>query len=1320
MATLVLSAAGAALGAGVGGSVLGVSSMVIGRALGATAGRVIDSHLLGSGSEPVETGRIDRYRIGASGEGAPVAEAAGRVRLRGQVIWATRFVETSTTSGGGGKGMPRATPRTTSYAYSVSLALALCQGEILHVGRIWADGRELSPDDLNMRIYKGDEAQLPDAKIEAVEGQGLAPAYRGTAYVVIEDLALESFGNRVPQFSFEVVRMVRPKGQDPETTVSLGTKAVALIPGTGDYALATTPVHTGSSGGPGEQVAVNVSTPQGGTDFAVSMRTLEGELPSCEAVSLVVSWFGDDLRCGQCTVRPKVDQAVSDGAEMPWQVSGLGRTTAGVIGSGSDGGVLYGSTPCDASVIEAIRHLNDRGQAVMFYPFVLMEVPEGNSLPDPYGGGDSQPALPWRGRITLDKAPGQPGSVDGTAAAADQVAAFFGAARPEDFTVGPGSVAYTGPEDWGYRRFALHQAHLCAQAGGVAAFCVASELRGLTQIRAEDGRFPAVEALIALVEDVRTILGPDTRIGYAADWSEYYGYHPLDGSGDVLFHLDPLWSHPEVGFVGIDNYMPLSDWRDGADHADAHWGAIHDRGYLQANIEGGEGYDWYYPTEQARDHQLRAPITDGLHGEDWIFRYKDVRSWWSLPHHERRGGVRQEQPTGWQPRSKPVWFTEIGCPAVDKGTNQPNKFLDARSSESALPYHSTGSRDDLIQIRYLEALYSYWKTAANNPYSEVYDGPMVDMDRAFVWAWDARPYPAFPALGQRWADALNYGRGHWISGRSTVQDLAAVTQEICEQSGVEAHDTTGLHAAVRGVVSEGAGSGRARLQPLMLGYGVDAAERDGRIVFRNRRGRADARLGTDSLAETPDLAVGLAAQRRADAETAGRLQLTYIEADGDLGAGVAEAIMPDEAGLAVTRAELPLSLSRSEARGLAARWLAEARVARDSVRLGLPPSKAWIGAGDVIELRPEGEADAAAGTGALYRIDRLEADGLRRAEATRIDPGLYRPIPHEDDRPRLTEYVAPVPVYPVFMDLPLLTGDEVPHAPHLAVTATPWPGSAAAYASGQAEGGFDLKAVLERRSVIGKSLSVLPRAIPGVFTRGAPWRVQVWGGDLASASQGAVLNGANALAIGSGSTGDWEVVQFSDAVLVGENTYDLSGLLRGQRGTDGIMPDAWEEGSVVVLLDAAPTQIDLGADTRGLARHYRVGPAQRGPWDSTYVAAQLAFDGVGLRPYAPAHLRKRRDPATGDSAVSWTRRTRIAGDSWQGNEVPLGEEREAYRLEIRQGDTVLRQLERDAPDFTYSAAQQQADGVAPGARLYVAQISDAFGPGPYRSISLDD
>ncbi|MEQ1433110.1 glycoside hydrolase TIM-barrel-like domain-containing protein, partial [Salmonella enterica] len=86
----------------------------------------------------------------------------------------------------------------------------------------------------------------------------------------------------------------------------------------------------------------------------------------------------------------------------------------------------------------------------------------------------------------------------------------------------------------------------------------------------------------------------------------------------------------------------------------------------------------------------------------WIYRAKDLWNWWANPHIERVGGIELGSATAWTPRSKPIWLTEVGCPAVDKGANQPSACPDARSIEGTSPYFSNGQRDDLIQRRYIE------------------------------------------------------------------------------------------------------------------------------------------------------------------------------------------------------------------------------------------------------------------------------------------------------------------------------------------------------------------------------------------------------------------------------------------------------------------------------------------------------------------------------------------------------------------------------------------------------------------------------------------
>ncbi|MDM7931170.1 glycoside hydrolase/phage tail family protein [Tabrizicola sp.] len=1298
MATLLLSAAGAAVGAGFGGTVLGLSGAVIGRAIGATLGRVIDQRLLGAGSDPVDVGRIDRLRLTGAGEGASIGQLWGRMRLGGQIIWATEFAETVQRRRTG-KGAPK--PKVSEYSYSVSLAIALCEGEILRVGRIWADGNEISPRDLNLRIYSGTEAQLPDPKIEAVEGAGSAPAYRGLAYVVIEDLELAPYGNRVPQFSFEVIRAAQGPAVDGSKLLSGALRGVALIPGTGEYGLATTPVHYAE--GLGRNRSANVHSPSGLTDFATSLEHLTEELPVVGSVVMVVSWFGNDLRCASCEIRPKVEQSQIDGVGMPWRAGGIGRSAALEVPKVA-GASVYGGTPSDASVIQAIRALREAGKEVVFYPFILMDQLDGNGLPDPWTGADTQAKLPWRGRITLSAAPGQSGSPDRSALAQAEVDAFFGGVDGSQFTVSGETIGFSGPaSDWGYRRFILHYARLCAVAGGVDAFCIGSEMRSLTQIRGAGDSFPAVAALRALAAEVRQILGPEAKIGYAADWSEYFGYQAGE---DLYFHLDPLWADSNIDFIGIDNYMPLSDWREGETHADADWGSIYDLDYLKANVAGGEGFDWYYDGPEGALAQRRIPITDGAYGEPWVFRYKDLKSWWSNPHHDRIGGERVADPTAWVPGSKPFWFTEFGCPAVDKGTNQPNKFVDAKSSESGLPLWSNGRRDDLIQMQYLLAVTSFWADPANNPASALYDGPMVDMSHAHAWAWDARPFPEFPGQIDVWNDGDNYTRGHWLNGRATNQPLAAVVSEICYQSGVTDIDTSSLFGLVRGFQQPDVTTARAALQPLLLAFGFDVMERDGKLRFRNRDGRVIAELRQEDLALSPDMDGSFETSRAAEVETAGQVRLGFIDAQSSYEVRATEARFPDEEARGVSQSDLPLALTRAEGLATVERWLAEARVARDGARFALPKSRLGLGAGDVV-----GHG------GHRYRIDRVEQAEGQLLEAVRVEPGVYYASDNAGERIISRAFIPPVPVFPVFLDLPLLTGDEVAHAPYVAVVADPWPGSVGVWSASQ-DSGYNLNRLIAAAAVIGVTETPLSRARTGVWDRGTPLRVRIADGELASADMVSVLNGANAVAIGDGSSSNWEVFQFAAAQVVAPNTYELSNRLRGQLGTDGLMPDVWPAGSTVVVLDLALTQLDLPLSTLGLARYYRIGASSRGFDDPNTVLRVEVFDGAGLRPYPVSHLRA----AIGSLAsvsLKWKRRTRINGDSWQAVEVPLGEETEAYLIRILQGSATISEYSALAPQFSYTEAMKLADGVAGPYRVEVAQVSAQFGPGPFRAIEVD-
>lgn len=1294
MATILLSAAGAAIGSGFGGTVLGLSGAVIGRAVGATVGRVLDQRLLGLGSEAVDSARLEQVRLTGATEGAPVAEVWGRVRVGGQIIWATRFLETANVNRGS-KGGGAAT---TSYGYSISLALGLCKGVISGIGRVWADGIEIAPDGLNLRVYTGTEDQMPDPKIEAVQGAGSAPSYRGLAYVVVEDLDLGRFGNRVPQFSFEVIRPAQGSLAEPITNTAEAVRAVALIPGTGEYALATTPLHINL--GPGLNQTANVHSASGLTDLATSLDALSKELPAVGSISLVVSWFGSDLRCGSCEIQPKCEPEAFDATAMPWTVSGATRSSAAKVPT-SDGESVYGGTPTDPSVVEAIRAIKAMGKEVMFYPFVLMDQTENNGLIDPWSGAANQPSLPWRGRITLSTAPGRSGSPDRSAGADAEVAAFLGSAVPGDFSIAGDNVSYSGPDEWRFRRMILHYAHLCAAAGGVDSFIIGSELRGLTQIRGTGDHFPMVSALRTLAAEVKAIL-PDAEIGYAADWSEYFGYQVED---NVYFNLDPLWSDAAIDFVGIDNYMPLSDWRDGDQHADAGWESIYNIDYLKANIEGGEGYTWYYDSPEGAAYQLRKPIVDGAYGEDWIYRYKDIRNWWLNSHHERLGGIRQIAPTSWIPQSKPIRFTEYGCAALDKASNQPNLFLDPKSSESALPRASNGQRDDFIQSQYLRAISEYWSDPARNLVSTVYGGPMIDMNRCHVWAWDSRPYPEFPGQTDVWGDAGNYQTGHWLNGRSSNQPIGRVIAEICQTGGVEQIDISGAHGSVRGLSFSQGDTARGALQALTLAYGIDPFEREGRLVFRQRSGHAIASLDPDYLVFRGEGTGASSTTRLGQAEQFGRVRIGYYEADNDFDARSAESIFPDETSSAVSQTDLSMVLTDTEARAIAERGLSEARVARDLVSFSLPPSMLAIGAGDVVGL-----------DGANYRIDRSEHTTVIAMDAVRVEPSAYGPGPDAGGTPSRSGIAAPLPVFAAFMDLPLISGDESPQAPHVAVTAAPWPGPVGVW-NAATDDGYVLNTELASRSVIGSTETAMVAAASGVMDRGAPLRVKISAGQLSSASEAALLSGANLAAIGDGTPNNWELFQFLTATLVAPSTYELSGRLRGQFGTDGVMPDVWPVGSTFVLVDTSVAQLNLPASLRGIDQYYRVASRAAGYASPTSIVESLAFRGNGLRPYSVTALQA-SGSSGGTVSASWIRRTRQDGENWDIPEVPLGEATETYLVQVYVGTAMIREDVVGTPTWTYSVSQQAADGISGPFDIAIAQVSDRYGPGPFVRIAV--
>ncbi|MGD9801187.1 MAG: glycoside hydrolase/phage tail family protein, partial [Parvularculaceae bacterium] len=1110
MAQLILSAASAVGRAGVGQ----ILARTVASTAAAYAAGVAERLIFGPRKRTVEGPRLDAFTIQSSTEGAGVARVFGRARISGQLIWAANFKETAseTTESSGGKGGRLAASKTTvrEYLYSLSFAVGLCEGPIDRVARVWADGKPFDLSRVNHRVHRGTPAQTPDDLINAVENG--APAFRGLAYIVFEDLPLKDFGNRIPQLSFEIEKSL---GEDDPDALENALEAVTIIPGSGEFVYGTT--KTTREIEEGVTRVENVNNNDGVTDFSASLDALSSAAKNLKAASLVVSWFGDDLRAGNCALRPGVETYDKTTTPAPWRGGGVSRGEARLV-SMIDGRPAYGGTPDDTGVIEAIVAMKARGLAVQFHPFILMDVAPGNGSPDPYGGAE-QAAYPWRGRITV-------GANDGTAGAAADILGFFGTAAPSDFTVANGAVSYSGPNEWSFRRMILHYAHLCAAAGGVEAFLIGSELRALTTARDHTGAFPAVAALKSLAADVKSVL-PAAKISYGADWSEWSGVTRSDGR---FFHLDPLWADPAISFIGVDYYPPLSDWRDGFDHADLNAGrkSRYDRDYIAANIEGGENYDWYYASEADRDAQARTPITDTTYDEPWVWRAKDIRNWWKNAHYDRPNFVRSPGATAWVPRSKPIRLTEFGCPAVDKGANAPNVFVDPKSSESALPYYSSGARDDLMQRRTLEAVHAYWR--ANN---ETSGGvKLIETNRFYVYAYDARPYPFFPARADIWGDGPNWERGHWLNGRLTRAPLDALVAALCAEGGGAAVDASALKGTLAGFVVDRPLSPRQTIDPLADVFQFDMIETETGLRFQSRGNASVAALDKNSLVDDGKAAFIATMGQKSDLPTA--VRLGFIDETGDYLPAIAEARLPHGGDAREIGLELPAVMDEASAAARARSILADAAVMRETASFTLPPSFAALEPGDAVSVT----------IGAVtrdWRILSLADGAARKAEVARIAPAVYEaPVATGGFKIPAAAAQFGKPAFEL-MNLPLLGEDDDEAAPYFACFADPWPGAVALYR------GASLAATATARAVMGKLDAPLSPGVSGRWIeRGV--RVRLSYGALSSRAPEEVLAGANAAAV-EGAAG-WEVLQFRDATLGSDGVWTLKGMLRGQNGTE--------------------------------------------------------------------------------------------------------------------------------------------------------------------------
>ncbi|MDX5488255.1 MAG: glycoside hydrolase TIM-barrel-like domain-containing protein [Wolbachia endosymbiont of Andrena praecox] len=455
-----------------------------------------------------------------------------------------------------------------------------------------------------------------------------------------------------------------------------------------------------------------------------------------------------------------------------------------------------------------------------------------------------------------------------------------------------------------YNKFIEHYASIAKQTK-VEGFIIGSEFAQLTKIRDEQGNYPAVIELVKLAKQIKLNLGKEVTVTYAADWSEYHSY-------DGWYNMDELWSSEYIDVVGIDAYFPLTD------------GPEPPFGYSAEDVMGGwssgVGYDYFYDYSKSEPEKVKY--------NDSRYAWKNIEKWWSETHINPGGSK-----TKWQPKMKKIWFTEYGFPSMNGCTNEPNVFVDKGSIESKYPRYSNGEVSFLSQKIAIEGTLKKWQS------SEM-------VEKMFLWAWDARPFPYFPNLCDMWTDCHNWQTGHWIQGKLSQLNISDVLSDLLQKAGLKSDqfDTSNVKGLLSGYVINDQQPVRSIIKMLQSCYFFDVVEQDSNLKFvqKGRGVTTVMPIGETVFSNNSKLA------NISQLDLNNKVNVVYFNRNFGYPIDVKYAELPKQ-GAAIT-VEIPLIMEEGEAQNIAEVLLYSSWQERNIYNFKLPIKYAWLVPSDVITI----------------------------------------------------------------------------------------------------------------------------------------------------------------------------------------------------------------------------------------------------------------------------------------------------------------------------------------------------------------------------------
>ena len=540
--------------------------------------------------------------------------------------------------------------------------------------------------------------------------------------------------------------------------------------------------------------------------------------------------------------------------------------------------------------------------------------------------------------------------------------------------------------------------------------------------------------------------------------------------------------------------------------------------------------------------------------------------------------------------------------------------------------------------------------------------------------------------------------------------LSSIVSDICTQSGLLAGDidvTSLASISVDGYAIGQRMSARSALETLQRAFAFDLVESDGKIAARVRGGApvmaiqaADLGAVTAGDSAADDLSI----VRQQESELPADVSVVFPDRDADYQQNTQRATRATTLSTQQTAVELAIVLSASRARAIAEMLLYDAWTQRLRFTMRLSRAYAALEPADVVTLsRNDASYTMRITSKTESRSGVIQFEAVAEAAAVYTQSAVGGAGPAGQTAVQAAPSTLWVP-----LDVPALRDQDTDSGFYAAAAGVTsgWRG-ASVFRSADGGATYDESGAMVSEAAIGFTIGSLwnQNFHPHVFDEGTLVNVELQRGALVSLPEATVLEGANYLLIGS------EIVQFKSAVLYAANTYQLSGLLRGRRGTEWAMSGHAASGERVVLL--TPSTLRRFVSDLSAARLYK--PVTFGRTIQQTAAQTFTYTGVNQLPFAPVHLGAGRNAAN-DITLTWLRRSRQGVTLPWNYDPPLAETSLLYDVEI--WNSTFSTLRRTFASLTaetvnYTAAQQAADsgGVLTSYGVRVWQRNAVLGRG---------